>query len=378
MEHHLVTGATGLLGSAIVLELLERTNGKVTCLVRPRPGLDADTRLKSELQRAATVYGRPDLAPEIEGRCHGLIGDITEPSCGAGLTGNADHFWHVAASMAYEYERKEDIVARNIDGTRNALALGRAARCATFNFISSALVAGRRNGWIAADPADPSAAVNNWYEYSKVASECEVRAQSFDSIRIFRPSLIIGHSRTLAATTISGLYNLALGLALAVRELRGRGGEPPWPLRINGLPDGSTNYIPVDAAARAAVQITLADTGTGVYHLTNAHSTPLRDTFRALSRILEIPEAVIQDGAEGFTDADHFVNDKVGVYRPYLRCAKEFDQTNVAQLIGPVDLPIDTTALATHLAWYLHGPGGDILASLGSQPATGLGRRVAE
>ncbi|MFL4905175.1 SDR family oxidoreductase [Streptomyces sp. MMS24-I2-30] len=369
MEHHLVTGATGLIGGAIVLELLESTDAKVTCLVRPRPGLDADTRLKSELQRAARAYGRPDLVPEIEGRCHGVPGDITEPGCGAAPTGDAVHFWHVAASMAYEYERKEDIVSRNIDGTRNALGLARAARCATFNFISSALVAGRRNGWIAADPADPSMAVNNWYEYSKVVSECEVRAQPFDSVRIFRPSLVIGHSRTLAATTTSGLYNLALGLGLGVGELRGAGGVPSSPLRINGLPDGSTNYIPVDAAARAAVRITLADTGTGVYHLTNAHSTPLQDTFRALTQILEIPEVVIQDGVEGFTDADHFLNDKIGIYRPYLRCAKEFDQTHVARLIGPVDLPVDATVLAAHLAWYVHGPGGEILASLGALPA---------
>ncbi|MFB7501618.1 SDR family oxidoreductase [Streptomyces sp. NPDC056161] len=369
MEHHLVTGATGLIGGAIVLELLERTDAKVTCLVRPRPGLDADTRLKSELQRAARAYGRPDLAPEIEGRCHGIPGDITEPGFGAAPTGEAVHFWHVAASMAYEYERKEDVVSRNIDGTRNALGLARAAHCATFNFISSALVAGRRNGWIAADPADPSMAVNNWYEYSKVVSECEVRAQPFDSVRIFRPSLVIGHSRTLAATTTSGLYNLALGLALGVGELRGAGGVLPSPLRINGLPDGSTNYIPVDAAARAAVQITLTDTATGVYHLTNARSTPLRDTFRALTQILEIPEAVIHDGVEGFTDADHFLNHKIGVYRPYLRCAKEFDQTNVARLIGPVDLPVDVTVLAAHLAWYVHGPGGEILASLGALPA---------
>ncbi|MFL4910522.1 hypothetical protein ACJ6WF_47335 [Streptomyces sp. MMS24-I2-30] len=126
--------------------------------------------------------------------------------------------------------------------------------------------------------------------------------------------------------------------------------------------DGSTNYIPVDAAARAAVQVTLTDTATSVYHLTNAHSTPLRDTFRALTQILEIPEAVIHDGVEGFTDADHFLNHKIGVYRPYLRCAKESEQTNVARLIGPVDLPVDVTVLAAHLAWYVQGPGGEILA----------------
>ena len=40
---HLVTGATGFVGSALVLELLRCTEDRVVCIVRPSQ-LDASTR----------------------------------------------------------------------------------------------------------------------------------------------------------------------------------------------------------------------------------------------------------------------------------------------------------------------------------------------
>jgi thioester reductase-like protein len=55
-SHVLVTGATGFVGAALVLELLEQTDAQVTCLVRARPGHAPLDRLRAQLLQAMTHY----------------------------------------------------------------------------------------------------------------------------------------------------------------------------------------------------------------------------------------------------------------------------------------------------------------------------------
>ena len=63
---HLVTGATGFVGGALVLELLARTDSQVACLVREDPASSPHERLETSLTHAARIYGRADLEHEIK------------------------------------------------------------------------------------------------------------------------------------------------------------------------------------------------------------------------------------------------------------------------------------------------------------------------
>ena len=47
---------------------------------------------------------------------------------------------------------------------------------------------------------------NNYYEISKAQAEELVEADTRFGRRIFRPSIVIGHSRTLGATNFTGMY----------------------------------------------------------------------------------------------------------------------------------------------------------------------------
>ncbi len=68
-----------------------------------------------------------------------------------------------------------------------------------FNHVSTAYVAGRLTGRIAEVDDPRPRAYNNIYEESKhlgeyiVAKDCGASAMGY---RIFRPSIVIGHSRT--------------------------------------------------------------------------------------------------------------------------------------------------------------------------------------
>ena len=75
---HVVTGATGFVGSALVLKLLQDTNDTITCIVRSKQSQTAQMRLLQKLHYAAELYALPkSIHKEIDTRCNAIEGDLT-------------------------------------------------------------------------------------------------------------------------------------------------------------------------------------------------------------------------------------------------------------------------------------------------------------
>src|SRR5215469_17363536 len=122
---HFLTGATGFVGSNLVLELLGQPETEVYALIRPA-GESSEERLQAALHHAAHAAGYGDaLDQSIAERCHAVEGDIHSENCGtsAGAFPRPDEFWHVAASLRYEDRYAAEIFRTNVEGTHNALAL---------------------------------------------------------------------------------------------------------------------------------------------------------------------------------------------------------------------------------------------------------------
>ena len=186
MTIHLVTGGTGFVGGALILELLDQTDDQVIGLARPSE-IGAHERLVAAVRHAAQAYGR-DPATVPMHRVRGIAGDVTRDGCGVEETGlRADMMWHSAASLRYEDRYESEIRATNVGGMANALTLARNSGVSVFNAISTAYVSGRKEGFLPEVPQSPASAQNH-YERTKITAEAMAMAAEGMSVRILPPA----------------------------------------------------------------------------------------------------------------------------------------------------------------------------------------------
>jgi thioester reductase-like protein len=357
---HLVTGATGFVGAAVVLELLQQTRDGVVAMVRP--GQDgAEARFRDALTAAAMAYG-VGLDADVFERCSVVAGDVLDEGCGLAdvHVGRVDQVWHSAASLRYEDRYREEIRATNVDGTDRVVALARRLGAPVFNHVSTAYVAGRRTGPIAEGevPGDADDQSNNQYERAKVDAERLVTAARDLRVRVFRPSVVVGHRRTLAATTFTGFY----GFVRQLVQFRGmvdrtqRGLLERTALRIRLEPDSHINLVPVDAVAAEAVRIALSDGSEGVYHLVNAEATPVERAIRAVFAVVGVREPEFVGPGERLPWLDAQFDERLDFYGSYIRGHKRFlrdraDATLGGERVAPIRY--DAAAIEALGGWYL-------------------------
>ncbi len=352
---HLVTGATGLVGGALILELLDNTPDQVVALVRPGKTEDAHTRLLSSLREAVAVYGR-DPATIAFDRVRGVAGDLTQPACGVDLSGGlrADMMWHSAASLRYEDRYQDQIMETNVTGTRNAIELARQAGVRVFNSISTAYVSGRREGQLLEIPRDDSA-VQNHYERSKVAAEAMLQACDAFEVRVFRPSIVVGHSQTLAVTTFSGLYSFTRKMMQyrGVLERVQKGLSSRRRIRIRADAHTPLDLIPVDSVAAQAVHIGTSDSASGIYHLTQHAPPTVGDSLTAIATELGFQEPEYVSGDTELEWLDQQFDKGLDFYSSYIRSERVFDRSRTDRALGSrTDLRRRLPPVRNLVSWY--------------------------
>lgn len=231
---YFVTGATGFIGRYLVSNLLKR-KGTIHVLVRKGS--------EKKFDAIATSMGWDRKRLVI------VTGDLSKPRLGLApakvkaLSGKVKHFFHLAAIYDLSADAASQQVA-NIDGTRHAIELAAAIKAGCFHHTSSIAAAGLYPGTFREDMFEEAEGLRDPYLRTKHESEGIVRKECKVPFRIYRPSMVIGHSKTGEMDKIDGPYYL-FTLIKKMRQAL-----PQWVPTL-GIEGGRINVVPVDFVADA-------------------------------------------------------------------------------------------------------------------------------
>lgn len=283
--HYFVTGATGFLGTHLLERLLAR-HGQVHILVRDQ---NNSTSLKL-LER----YRRE------QHRIHWHEGDITRPMLGLNdktldcLRAQDIEFFHLAALYDIEAPMELQRVV-NVDGTQHALDCAVAIGARNFHIASSIAVAGLYKGVFDECMLDEAGPLNNAYLQTKHDSEQLVRHETRLPWRIYRPSMIVGHSVTGEIPKVDGPYYLFS----AIRKLRDS--VPEW-VPLVGLKGGQINLVPVDYVADAIDHIAHQSGGENrCFHLTDPNPYRLGELLNLFAETARAPKISLRIDTENLS-----------------------------------------------------------------------------
>ncbi|MGE0491836.1 MAG: SDR family oxidoreductase [Vulcanimicrobiota bacterium] len=198
------TGFPGFLGSKLLpLVLARRPGARAICLVQ-------DKFLGLAQERARSL----ELDLEL------VCGDITQSGLGLGQPewlSRVVEVYHLAAIYDLSVPRPLGL-AINLQGTRNTLELAASSpSLERFQYVSTCYVSGRYCGIFRETDLDLGQTFNNYYEESKFLAEVEVQKAMRAGLpaTIYRPSIVVGDSRTGFTQKYDGPYYL---LKLLLRQ----------------------------------------------------------------------------------------------------------------------------------------------------------------
>lgn len=358
---HLVTGAAGFLGRALVLELLRQTqDDSILCMVRPVAGDDPQRRLLSDLAHAARSYqADPRVLAEASRRCVAVTADLR-----GGVThlrdaigGPVTHVWHCAASLRYREHERLEVEDANVVGTAALLTATRSLGARSFHYISTAFVTGEREGRLLEEPIS-EVVKRNVYEESKGRAEQLVLAGAGPGFRttVMRPSVVVGHSRTGAVSgRTTGVYGLWLHIGRAAPALLEAG---EWRLQVD--PDATLNIVHVDSVASDAVACGLASAQERIFHLTAHEPVTVEDILSVCcEQIGLVPPRCLPDGMPAtspWTPPEEMLRQALGFYATYLKGDKRFVRTHTDAVVGIAArraFVVDRARLAMLCAWFV-------------------------
>jgi len=277
---YVVTGATGFIGRHLVERLLDRP-GDIYVLVRERS--------QDKLQAAIERWGE-----QARGRIHPVVGDLAQPQLG--FSGEAldelsrasiDHCFHLAAVYDMTADAERNQVA-NVEGTRHAVQLANRLGVGCFHHMSSIAVAGLYTGLFREDMFDEGQKLDHPYYRTKFESEQIVRAETTVPWRVYRPSIVVGSSKTGEMDKIDGPYYFFTAIKMARHYL------PGW-FPLIGPELGYTNIVPVDFVAAAMDHIAHHPGLDGqAFHLASPKSQRSGDVMNTIAAAAHAPQLSIR------------------------------------------------------------------------------------
>lgn len=300
---YFVTGATGFIGRHLLQNLLKR-RGKIHVLVRK----SSQAKLAALVERLGA--GKAEIVP--------IIGDLTKPRLGLSaaaikqLQGKVKHFFHLAA--IYDVNAGDEINNQvNVEGTRHAIALAEAIKAGCFHHVSSIAAAGNYNGVFKEDMFEQAEGLDHPYFRTKHLSEGLVRTDCRVPYRIYRPGIVIGHSKTGEIDKIDGPYYF-FSVLKKMREWL-----PAWVPTV-GIEGSRINLVPVDYVVDAMDHIAhKPGLDGGCFQLVDPAPLRVGEMLNVFARAAHAPEMTMRIDARVFNVVPSYIRSAVANLPPVKR-----------------------------------------------------------
>jgi thioester reductase-like protein len=319
------TGFPGFIGRRLVHDLLARDSGvTISALVEPRfavPAREAADDIDSE--RIEILEG------DISARRLGLDDETY-----GRLTANVTSAYHLAAiyNLAVPLEVAQRV---NVDGTGNVIELCEACeKLERLNYVSTAYVAGDRNGVVYEHELSLGQGFKNHYESTKFQAELWVR-DSMDRVptTIYRPAIVVGDSQTGETQKFDGPYYFLRTISRSMRQ--------GMPIPQFGRAEAPFNCVPVDFIVDAMLVAAEDPAAVGeTLHLVDPDPVTAAEVGRIFSReyagkdpAMRIPPRLIENALRFKPVRDLYGGAPHEAIR-YLNHPVRFDTRNADEILG--------------------------------------------
>ncbi len=323
----LLSGATGFLGTELLLRQLERTERPIVALVRASCDQAAHERVDALLRSTLGVAGRRHA-----GRIEAVAADLRLPGLGLtaarrrALARRTSTVIHCAASVSFTLPL-EQARAINLQGTRAMLELaGQCGSLDCYGHVSTAFVAGTHAGTFSEHDLEVGQGFHNTYEQTKYEAERLVRAQHGLPYKILRPSIVVGDRRSGWTAAFNVLY---------------------WPLRafarglfasVPAVPSAPVDVVSVDYVADAIDELCRLDhPAETTYHVTAGRNAS------TIGEIAQLASRYFRRPVPRVVPPDEFTDERLQegrAYFPYFSLATVFDDAETRARLEPVGIRV--------------------------------------
>lgn len=350
-----ITGATGLLGSHLLLEWIKTYLSDLSALNiyvfgRQKNNRTAKARVHDIiLGEEGFAYLQLQIGDsrvkELEVFLKTQISYIDYDLNSVGLGISPDHlkrlrhvtldfFFHIASMTDF---RDTSTVIKalhktNYQGTENILSLVKELKVKEFIYIGTCYSRGDAGGKLPPDFVDLSVDFRNPYEKSKLEAECMVRKVCIgckQRFRVFRPSTICGRLIELPFGAVTKYDVFYSWVAWCLRMKLKMSGMPikdmyqktfPLSFRIACREDSGLNIVPVDYAAKVIYQVCIQQDPGESYYLVNNAETMHRDYVCWMLEVANVSGTTfVRNVPEDFNDLETFYYKTIGsIFTPYV------------------------------------------------------------
>ncbi len=358
MKYIALTGATGLLGSYLLKDLL-RKDIPVLALIRSSRRESAQQRIEGIVRRFETQLGRALPRPVI------MESDLHKPELGLNkaqihwISEHVDSILHNAASLSFVAEDNGEPYASNVKGMQHVLQLCQSANIRKFHHVSTCYVCGLRKGLILESEMDEGQEFGNDYEKSKIEAEKMVRSsRHIDSLTVFRPAIIVGDSHTGYTPTYHGFYApLKILLPFANPESTDINGFVNYSNMLGMNPQDRKNFVPVDWISQVVTHvISHPEHHDKTYHLSAANRVKIEQMGQIIGegfiKYIDKSKVSLQAQHVNIESLMSTFVSQMEVYKAYWKDDPEFDMSNTIQAAPHLPPPTMTHEILLTLVRY--------------------------